>query len=207
MKRVRTLLAPRRVRADDFAASPRRKSAAGRSSTRSSSRCVADPQLSPDGKQILVHDRQGDWKANRRIGHIYRINSDGTSQVQLTFGERGESSPRWSPDGKSIAFTARRDPDTDNQIYLLTPKAAKRARITNHATATGNLTWAPDGKSIYFAATDAKSAEERERDRVSGRCVCVRGEQLQAAPPVDHGSRGQDETRSPKATGRSAVTS
>ncbi len=127
---------------------------------------LSDPQLSPGGKQIAFVIDRADWKANRRIGHIYRINIDGTNQVQLTFGERGESSPRWSPDGKSIAFTARRDPDTTNQIYVLHSEGGEARKITSHGTATGNITWAPDGKSIYFTATDAKSAEERERDRV-----------------------------------------
>ena len=127
---------------------------------------LSDPQLSPDGKQIAFVIDRADWKANRRISHIFRINADGTGQVQLTFGERGESSPRWSPDGKSIAFIARRDGDSVNQIYLLQVDGGEARRITNHATATGNLTWAPDGKSIYFTASDAKSAEERERDRL-----------------------------------------
>ena len=127
---------------------------------------VGDPQLSPDGKQILFTIDKADWKANRRIGHIYRINTDGTSQVQLTFGDRGEGSPRWSPDGKLIAFTTRRDPDTNNQIYLLSAEGGEARRLTNHPTAPGNLNWAPDGKSIYFVAADAKSAEEKERDRV-----------------------------------------
>ena len=127
---------------------------------------LSDPQLSPDGKQIAFVINRADWKANRHTGHIFRINSDGTNQVQLTFGERGESSPRWSPDGKSIAFTARRDPDSANQIYVLHADGGEARKITSHATATGNITWAPDGKSIYFTATDAKSAEERERDRV-----------------------------------------
>src|SRR5688572_13642301 len=127
---------------------------------------VGDPQLSPDGKQILFTIDKADWKANRRAGHIYRINADRTSQVQLTFGERGESSPRWSPDGRLIAFTTRRDPDTSNQIYLLSVEGGEARRLTNHPTATGNVNWAPDSKSLYFVAADAKSADERERDRV-----------------------------------------
>ena len=127
---------------------------------------LADPQLSPDGKQIAFVIERADWKANRRIGHIFRIKIDGTNQVQLTFGERGESNPRWSPDGKSIAFTARRDGDTNNQIYVLHSEGGEARRVTNHPTAVGSPAWAPDGKSIYFTASDAKSAEERERDRL-----------------------------------------
>ena len=127
---------------------------------------VGDPQLSRDGKQILFTIDKADWKANRRASHIYRINADGTNQVQLTFGERGESSPRWSPDGRLIAFTTRRDPDTSNQIYLLSVEGGEARRLTNHPTATGNVNWAPDSKSLYFVAADAKSADERERDRV-----------------------------------------
>jgi len=127
---------------------------------------IGDPQLSPDGKQLLFTIDKADWKANRRSGHIYRINADGTGQVQLTFGDRGESSPRWSPDGKSIAFTTRRDADTSNQIYLLSVDGGEARRLTSHPTAPGSLTWAPDGKSIYFTASDAKSADEKEKDRL-----------------------------------------
>lgn len=127
---------------------------------------VGDPQLSPDGKHILFTIDKADWRANRRIGHIHRINSDGTGQVQLTFGERGESSPRWSPDGRSIAFITRRDPDAHNQIYLLSVDGGEARRLTSHPTAPASLQWAPDGKSIYFLAADDKSAEEKEKDRL-----------------------------------------
>jgi dipeptidyl aminopeptidase/acylaminoacyl peptidase len=107
-----------------------------------------------------------DWKGNRRVGHIYRVNADGTGQVQITFGERGESSPRWSPDGTQIAFTTRRDADTVNQIYVLNTGGGEARRVTNHPTAPGSLTWAKDGRSIYFTANDDKTAEEKEKDRL-----------------------------------------
>ena len=127
---------------------------------------LQDPQLSPNGKQILFVIERADWKANRRVGHIYRINADGTGQVQLTFGERGESAPRWSPDGARIAFAARRDADQNNQIYLLDTDGGEARRVTNHPSAPANLTWASDGKTIDFIASDAKSAEEKDRDRL-----------------------------------------
>jgi len=127
---------------------------------------LSEPNLSPDGRQVAFVINRADWKANRRIGHIFRINTDGTGQVQLTFGERGESSPRWSPDGKAIAFLARRDADPGNQIYLLQAEGGEARKLTSHPAAVSNITWAPDGQTLYFTATDVKSADERERDRL-----------------------------------------
>src|SRR4029450_8849011 len=74
---------------------------------------IQDPQLSPDGRQILFVLDQADWKNNRRVGHIYRINADGTGQMQLTFGERGESRlrggrPTVAPSPSPLAGTATR---------------------------------------------------------------------------------------------------
>jgi Tol biopolymer transport system component len=65
---------------------------------------VSDPQMSTDGRRILFVRSEPDWTANRRVGHIWRVNSDGSGSIQLTTGTEGESGPRWSPDGKTIAF-------------------------------------------------------------------------------------------------------
>src|SRR5688500_10701459 len=58
---------------------------------------LADPQLSPDGAQILYTLSEASWKENRRITHVHRVNADGTGARQMTNGAAGESSPRWSP--------------------------------------------------------------------------------------------------------------
>lgn len=127
---------------------------------------IQDPQLSPDGTQVLFVMDRPDWKANRRVGHIHRINTDGTNLVQLTFGERGESTPRWSPDGRLVAFLARRDADEHNQIYLLDPRGGEARRLTSHPTAPTAPAWAPGGKALLFTAPDDRTADEKEKDRL-----------------------------------------
>ncbi|HQZ37406.1 MAG TPA: S9 family peptidase [Vicinamibacterales bacterium] len=127
---------------------------------------LQDPQLSPDGSQVLFVMDKPDWKANRRIGHVYRIGVDGTGQAQLTFGERGESSPRWSPDGGAVAFLARREPDTQNQVYLLHLSGGEARKLTDHPTAPESIAWSPDGSCLYFLASDAPSPEARKKARL-----------------------------------------
>ena len=69
---------------------------------------LSDPQLSPDGRQVLYVLAETDWEANRAINHIWRTDADGANTAQLTRGEHGETSPRWSPDGGLVAFVAAR---------------------------------------------------------------------------------------------------
>src|SRR3977135_927952 len=60
---------------------------------------LTDPQLSPDGRQILYVFARAHWTAKRRIGQVGRANADGSGTVQLTTSANDASSPRWSPDG------------------------------------------------------------------------------------------------------------
>ncbi|MHC4094335.1 MAG: alpha/beta hydrolase family protein, partial [Planctomycetota bacterium] len=79
---------------------------------------------------------------------------DGTGLVQLTNGEDGESTPRWSPDGTYIAFLAERGDDEHRQIYLMSNSGGEARRLTNHETSVGSIAWTPDGQSILFIASD-----------------------------------------------------
>jgi dipeptidyl aminopeptidase/acylaminoacyl peptidase len=129
---------------------------------------ISDPQISADGRQVLFVRSDANWKADRRIGHIWRVNTDGTSLTQMTSGVDGEGSPRWSPDGKTIAFLAKRgtEPEAVMQLQLM-PNAGGEARaLTSHATAVSNITWSPDGTAIYFRAADAKTEAQKAREKL-----------------------------------------
>ena len=127
---------------------------------------VADPQLSPDGRRAVYVLDRADWKENRRVGHVWRINADGSSPVQLTYGQRGETNPRWSPDGKRIAFLTRRGDNEDTQLYVLENEGGEARQVMKHPAAVSNIQWAPDGKSIFFIAPDAKTQEEKDREKL-----------------------------------------
>src|SRR5438067_12666310 len=65
---------------------------------------VADPQLSPDGRWIAYQITVPDVAANRSVTQIYLVATGGGAPKQLTDGAASASGPRWSPDGKALAF-------------------------------------------------------------------------------------------------------
>jgi dipeptidyl aminopeptidase/acylaminoacyl peptidase len=121
---------------------------------------VSNPRLSPDGTEVIYVLSESNWEANKQVGHIWRINADGSDDRQFTFGAKGESTPRWSPDGKWISFSAKRDDDEATQVYIMRKDGGEGMRITNHKTSVGSPQWSPDSKFIYFTAKDTLSKEE-----------------------------------------------
>ena len=134
---------------------------------------LSDPQLSPDGRYVAYVLSEADWKANKRIGHIWRAPADGSASLQMTSGKEGERMPRWSPDGRTLAFLARRaakpdekEEDLKTQIYLLRNEGGEARPLTTHVASISDFEWAPDGRTIYFVAEEPKSDAEKERDKV-----------------------------------------
>lgn len=127
---------------------------------------VSDPQLSPDGSQVAYVRTNADWDDNGTVSHVWRIDADGSDDLQLTRGVDGESSPRWSPDGSRIAFLADRSDDEPRQIWLLRNSGGEAEVLTEHATSVGGIQWSPDGTWIYFTASDEKSAQEKAREKL-----------------------------------------
>lgn len=107
---------------------------------------VSNPQISPDGKQIVfarrwVNKLNDSWESS-----LYIMSVDGTRLRKLTDG----SNPIWSPDGTRIAFTHRGEPG-GTQIFVRWMDAeGATTQLTRLTDTPTDITWAPDGKSIAF---------------------------------------------------------
>ncbi|UCH09092.1 MAG: S9 family peptidase [Fidelibacterota bacterium] len=125
---------------------------------------LRDPLLSPDGRQLVYVLAEADWEANKRISHIWIINTDGANVRQLTNGDKGERSPCWTPDGEQIAFLATRGDAEEAQIFLIRTDGGEARQLTRHETSISSISWSPDGAWIYFLASNPKTDEEKERE-------------------------------------------
>jgi dipeptidyl aminopeptidase/acylaminoacyl peptidase len=111
---------------------------------------AADPQISPDGSQIVYRRRGMDKMTDRRISRLWLINSDGSHHMKLTNRDENESSPRWSPDGSRIAFASSAE-GHGSEIYVYWVESGRMARITQLERSPRHITWSPDGTQLAFS--------------------------------------------------------
>jgi dipeptidyl aminopeptidase/acylaminoacyl peptidase len=113
-------------------------------------RGIEDLHVSPDGKTVLFTVQTSDLAKAKRAGHVWLMDADGKNARQFTFGEKGESSPIFSPDGKWIAFISSRD--GDENLYVISASGGEARRLTNISTGVADPLWSPDGKWIAFSS-------------------------------------------------------
>jgi dipeptidyl aminopeptidase/acylaminoacyl peptidase len=125
-------------------------------------RSLGDLELSPDGSR-LVFTVTDPPKGTSRARALWLMDLPGGQLRQLTFSGKSDGSPRWSPDGTSIAFTSDRDGAA--QLYLLSLRGGEAEKLTDRKEAVGAFRWSPDGKRIALLMTEPKSDAEQARDK------------------------------------------
>ncbi|HET9045960.1 MAG TPA: S9 family peptidase [Casimicrobiaceae bacterium] len=137
------------------------------------------PTLSPDGRFACAAMTSYDMETNEGTTELWLFPTglgaatSRTKARRLTAGDK-DSDPQWSPDGKLIAFTAKRKDDTEPQIYTIAPDGGEATRLTKIATGASAIKWFPDGKRIAFVssvwpdlATDSAQAKRRKEHKES----------------------------------------
>ena len=113
---------------------------------------VSDVQASPDGRAIAFVRTTTDQASGRRDGDIYIVPADGSPPARgLVRGPQAESTPRFSPDGRTLAFISSREEAP--QVYVVSTAGGDAKRLTNLATGVQPpLVFSPDGRRIAFVS-------------------------------------------------------
>ncbi|WP_431133283.1 S9 family peptidase [Psychroserpens mesophilus] len=109
---------------------------------------ASDPQISPDGSQIVYRRNRFDIMNDNSQGNLWIINTDGSSHQKLTSREVNESQARWSPSGDRIAFISATN--EGSELYMYWTKTGQFAKLSQLEKSPGNLTWSPDGTHLAF---------------------------------------------------------
>lgn len=109
---------------------------------------ITDPQISPDGEQIVYARNQFDVESDQSYSNLWLINRDGSDHQALTSGTDGYGSPRWSPDGDRLAYISAEE--SSPEIFVKWMDTERVSSITNLTETPSNLTWSPDGEWLAF---------------------------------------------------------
>jgi dipeptidyl aminopeptidase/acylaminoacyl peptidase len=136
---------------------------------------VGDPQRSPDGKWVAYTVGTTDFAKDKRDSDLWMVSWDGTENVRLTSSPDGESTPRWSPDNRYLAFLSSRgsaeekasddeeDKKLGTQVWLLDRRGGEAQQLTEIKGGVEEYAWSPDGKRLIIVSSDQDPADEPEK--------------------------------------------
>ena len=126
---------------------------------------VSDPQLSPDGKWVAYTVSTPSLQDNRNVSRVWVVEVATGSARALTGGPGSDRQPRWSPDGKTLAFISTREGGA--QVWLLPIAGGDARKVSSLADGASDPVWLPDGSAL-LVVSDIKWPEHQEIDQRNG---------------------------------------
>src|SRR6266404_138146 len=124
-------------------------------------RDVSDPQISPDGQWVAYTVGTTNREQDKNEERIWMTAAAGGEAIALTAEGVSSSHPRWSPEGKYLAFLSERN-EGKTQVWLLNRQGGEAQKLTDTAQDVSAFEWAPESKRLVLVLRDAKPEDLEE---------------------------------------------
>lgn len=130
------------------------------------------PHLSPDGTRVLFVIGEVDKETQESRSHVWLFDLETRTRRQFTAGEGKDTTPRWSPDGRWVAFLSNRGNEKEVHLWVMPADGGEARQVTSAPIVkVTDFDWSPDSQALVFTAKARRPDEPEEEEEVLWRDV------------------------------------